>query len=188
MYSHHSVCLIARAKCACVLEDDVFVLLYLGLSTLFIRIFVVVVFESLPIVSPIADLSSPHWLPFFLYTSLGQSPLSPVQCSGISHSLRLSRQTAPRSRSYSAKTQSRKINKRFILKKRAQKCQQFSDKKLTLQLSQHIPVAHCASDFSLHVILSQHGSVKHSSLVPQSHSSSSSTILLPQFRRSIEST
>lgn len=60
--------------------------------------------------------------------------------------------------------------------------------KLTLQLSQHIPVAHSASDFSLHVMLSQHGSFKHSSLVPQSHSSSSSTILLPQLRRSIEST
>lgn len=57
--------------------------------------------------------------------------------------------------------------------------------KLTLQLSQHNPAAHWASVFSLHVMLSQHGSFSHSSLVPQSHSSSSSTILLPQFRRSI---
>lgn len=57
--------------------------------------------------------------------------------------------------------------------------------KLTLQLSQHNPAAHWASVFSLQVMLSQHGSCSHSSLVPQSHSSSSSTILLPQFRRSI---
>lgn len=54
---------------------------------------------------------------------------------------------------------------------------------LTLQLSQHRPFAHSASLFSLHVIASQHGSLSHSSKLPQSQSSSSSTILLPQFRR-----
>lgn len=60
--------------------------------------------------------------------------------------------------------------------------------KLTLHLSsQHSPDAHWASRFSLHVILSQHGSFAHSSVVPQSHSSSSSMILLPQLRRSISS-
>lgn len=55
----------------------------------------------------------------------------------------------------------------------------------TLQLSQHNPDAHSASVFSLHVMLSQHRSFSHSSLEPQSHSSSSSMILLPQFLRSI---
>lgn len=53
----------------------------------------------------------------------------------------------------------------------------------TLQLSQHKPLAHSASLFNLHVMASQHGSLSHSSKLPQSHSSSSSMILLPQFRR-----
>lgn len=55
--------------------------------------------------------------------------------------------------------------------------------KLTLQRSQHSPEAHWASTFSLHVIPSQQLSCSHSSRLPQSHSSSSSMILLPQLRR-----
>lgn len=55
---------------------------------------------------------------------------------------------------------------------------------LTRHWSQQAPLAHCASDFSLQVMPSQHGSSAHSSNVPQSHSSSSSMTLLPQLRRS----
>lgn len=54
---------------------------------------------------------------------------------------------------------------------------------LTVQLLQQGPLAHCASFFSLQVIGSQQGSTFwHSSNEPQSHSSLSSTILLPQCR------
>lgn len=54
----------------------------------------------------------------------------------------------------------------------------------TLQLLQHGPEAHSASDVNLHVIGSQHGSNSgHSSIVPQSQSSPSSTILFPHVRR-----
>lgn len=55
--------------------------------------------ENLPITTPRADFTSPHTLPFFLYTSFGHSPLSPVQYSGISQSFRESRQTKPCARS-----------------------------------------------------------------------------------------
>lgn len=57
----------------------------------------------------------------------------------------------------------------------------------TLQLSQHSPDAHSASTLSLHVMPSQQRSFSHSSKLPQSHSSSSSTILLPQLRRVVSS-
>jgi hypothetical protein len=54
----------------------------------------------------------------------------------------------------------------------------------TLQSLQHGPEAHSASDVNLHVIGSQHGSNSgHSSIVPQSQSSPSSTILFPHVRR-----
>jgi hypothetical protein len=53
----------------------------------------------------------------------------------------------------------------------------------TLQWLQHGPEAHSASDVNLHVIGSQHGSKSgHSSIVPQSQSSPSSTILFPHVR------
>lgn len=55
---------------------------------------------------------------------------------------------------------------------------------LTRQLSQQGPEAHSASFFNLHVIGSQQMScLLHSSNVPQSHSSPSSTIAFPQFLR-----
>lgn len=54
----------------------------------------------------------------------------------------------------------------------------------TLQLLQHGPEAHSASVVSLQVIGSQQGSLSwHSSIVPQSQSSPSSTILFPHVRR-----
>lgn len=53
----------------------------------------------------------------------------------------------------------------------------------TVQLLQQGPFAHCASFFSLQVMGSQQGSsFWHSSNEPQSHSSLSSTIRLPQCR------
>lgn len=55
--------------------------------------------KSLLVISPRAPFTSPHLLPFFLYTSFGHSPLSPVQYSGISQSFLASRHTAPCSRS-----------------------------------------------------------------------------------------
>ena len=55
---------------------------------------------------------------------------------------------------------------------------------LTWQFSQQGPVAHWASFISLHVMGSQQGSFfAQSSKVPQSHSSPSSTMPLPQFLR-----
>lgn len=60
----------------------------------------------------------------------------------------------------------------------------FMDVKLTVQLLQHGPVAQIASCLSLQVIGSQHGSfLGQSSIVPQSHSSPSSTIKFPHDRR-----
>ena len=53
----------------------------------------------------------------------------------------------------------------------------------TLQSSQQGPAAHSASITSLQVIPSQQGSFMHSSMVPQSHSSSSSTIPFPHVRK-----
>lgn len=55
----------------------------------------------------------------------------------------------------------------------------------TLQSSQHGPDAHSASAVNLQVMGSQQGSESwHSSIVPQSHSSPSSTTPLPQVRKS----
>lgn len=70
-----------------------------------------------------------------------------------------------------------------ILFNTVNQCRQNMQQKinLTLQLEQQAPAAHSASDFSLQVIPSQHGSAIQSSKEPQSHSSSSSIILLPQF-------
>lgn len=60
-------------------------------------------FVNLLITSPRADFTSPHLFPFLWYTSFGHSPLSPVQYSGISQSLRASRQIWPRERNWKQK-------------------------------------------------------------------------------------
>lgn len=159
----------------------------------------------------VPDLLKPQGDPFFLKTSAGQSPLCPSQYSGKSHSLVESRHITPCCFSYSNgnKTHFRYIcNYRrnllgfhfvdtnfhsifhirawcgfnFITVFIAGKISVVNYDIHTLQFSQHGPSAHCDSSFSLHVIGSQHGSLRHSSVEPQSHSSSSSTILLPQFR------
>lgn len=64
------------------------------------------------------------------------------------------------------------------------KLERFMMGKLTVQFWQHGPVAQIASCLSLQVIGSQHGSfLGQSSIVPQSHSSPSSTIKFPHDRR-----
>lgn len=107
-------------------------------------------------------------------------PLSPVQYSGISHSLLDGLHITPCFLSW--------LRQKKIGKKRIFLCSHtlwtvwLRQNWNTLQLSQQRPLAHSASTFNLHVIPSQHGSSSHSSRLPQSHCSSSSIILFPQLR------
>ena len=126
----------------------------------------------------ISDLLDPdpqiawHWVSDVGHSPLKQKPLPPL------HELPFFLNTLPGQWPWLPSQYSGISHSSFASEQMVPAC-------FNLQLTQHGPVEHSASTRSLHVIGSQQGSfVEHSVNDPQSHSSSSSIIPLPQDRKS----